>query len=147
MCYHCPVNFYSLNIENCICNFFLLKKLWQCPQNTWIQYSDREINAVLSQVEWILLGEYVMNPLLTPPSVKSMMSDQEDRLLTWEARDLHSCHSFFGDFKLVTRKIQTWEEMQIYFIIKNFKQNNPWCGGECLWSCIQEIEAGGWLWG
>lgn len=29
-------------------------------------------------------------------------------------------HSSFGVFKLVTWKSQTWEEMQMYFIIKKF---------------------------
>lgn len=106
------------NTENCVYNIFLLKIIASIPKI--LEYIvQTEISAILSPVEWVLLG--IINLLLTPPSRRR--HGKRWRGAATYIRSMHmtdTLHSSFGVFKLETWKSQTWEEMHVYFIIKKF---------------------------
>lgn len=68
------------NTENCVYNIFLLKIIASIPKI--LEYIiQTEISAILSHVEWVLLGMSLICSLLHPPG-EGMARDGEDQLLT-----------------------------------------------------------------
>lgn len=118
------------NTENCVYNIFLLKIIASIPKI--LEYIvQTEISAILSPVEWVLLG--IINLLLTPPSRRR--HGKRWRGAATYIRSMHmtdTLHSSFGVFKLVTGKVRRGKKCRCILLSRSFKQNKPGCGGVCL---------------